>query len=172
MCWRRRRRARRRLLRARRNRSTWMRRRFRFWASRRSPRRRTSRRRKCTSRRRKQNVAQYGEQKGSVMPRQMQVGSAGPTTVGRQQLCQPVPVVCGPDQPEDVADLGQGTGGSADAKGRAGILAFTIYRDGSHGRPRIDTSSGSPTLDNSCLTRSAARGHVWPASRRIIIKAR
>jgi protein TonB len=36
-------------------------------------------------------------------------------------------------------------------KGARIYLAFTIYRDGSHSQPRVDTSSGSPTLDNSCM---------------------
>jgi periplasmic protein TonB len=31
------------------------------------------------------------------------------------------------------------------------FLVFSIYRDGSHSNPQVDTSSGSPTLDRSCL---------------------
>jgi protein TonB len=99
----------------------------------------------------KQNVAQYGEQNGSVMPHQMQPGSSGPTTVGDNNFASLFPWYVDQinrkmSQSWDKAQVDPRT-----PKGARVFLDFSIYRDGSHSRPQIDTSSGSPTLDNSCM---------------------
>jgi protein TonB len=99
----------------------------------------------------KQNVAQYGEQNGSVMPHQMQLGSGGPTTVGDNNFASLYPWYVDQinrkmSQSWDKAQVDPRT-----PKGARVYLDFSIYRDGSHTRPQIDTSSGSPTLDNSCM---------------------
>ena len=104
----------------------------------------------------RQNVAQYGEQQGSVMPHQMQVGSPGPTTVGDNNFASLFPWYVDQinrkmSQSWDKAQVDPRT-----PKGARVFLVFTISKDGSHGRPQLDTSSGSPTLDNSCM-RAAQR---------------
>jgi protein TonB len=99
----------------------------------------------------KPNVAQYGEQTGSLMPHQMQPGTAGPTTVGDNNFASLFPWYVDQinrkmSQTWDKAQVDART-----PKGARVYLAFTIYRDGSHSRAQIDTSSGSPSLDTSCL---------------------
>jgi protein TonB len=99
----------------------------------------------------KQNVAQYGEQAGSNMPHQMQIGSTGPTTVGDSNFASLYPWYVDQinrkmSQNWDKAQVDPRT-----PKGARVFLIFTISRDGSHSRPQLDSSSGSPTLDNSCM---------------------
>ncbi|MGO8934208.1 MAG: TonB C-terminal domain-containing protein [Terracidiphilus sp.] len=99
----------------------------------------------------KQNVAQYGEQNGSVMPRQMQVGSGGPTTVGDNNFASLFPWYVDQINRKMSQTWDKGQVDPRTPKGARVILDFMIYRDGSHSRPQLDTSSGSTTLDNSCL---------------------
>jgi protein TonB len=99
----------------------------------------------------KQNVAQYGEQNGSVMPRQMQAGSGGPTTVGDNNFASLYPWYVDQINRKMSQTWDKGQVDSRTPKGARVFLDFLIYRDGSHSRPQLDTSSGSPTLDNSCL---------------------
>lgn len=99
----------------------------------------------------RQNVAQYGEQAGSDMPHQMQIGSTGPTTVGDNNFASLFPWYVDQinrlmSQNWDKRQVDPRT-----PKGARVYLIFTVYRDGSHSRPQLDTSSGSPTLDNSCM---------------------
>ncbi|MGB8030735.1 MAG: TonB C-terminal domain-containing protein [Terracidiphilus sp.] len=99
----------------------------------------------------KENVAQYGEQSGSVMPHQMQPGTTGPTTVGDNNFASLYPWYVDQinrkmSQTWDKRQVDPRT-----PKGARVYLVFTIYRDGSHSQPQVDTSSGSPTLDTSCL---------------------
>jgi len=97
------------------------------------------------------NVAQYGEQSGSVMPHQMQPGSAGPTTVGDNNFASLFPWYVDQINRKMSQTWDKGQVDSRTPKGARVFLAFTIYRDGSHSGPQVDTSSGSPTLDRSCL---------------------
>jgi protein TonB len=99
----------------------------------------------------RQNVAQYGEQSGSVMPHQMQIGSAGPTTVGDNNFASLYPWYVDQINRKMSQTWDKGQVDSRTPKGARVFLDFLIYRDGSHSRPQLDTSSGSPTLDNSCL---------------------
>ena len=99
----------------------------------------------------KQNVAQYGEQNGSVMPHQMQAGSGGPTTVGDNNFASLYPWYVDQINRKMSQTWDKGQVDSRTPKGARVFLDFLIYRDGSHSRPQLDTSSGSPTLDNSCL---------------------
>jgi protein TonB len=99
----------------------------------------------------KQNVAQYGEQNGSVMPHQMQVGSGGPTTVGDNNFASLYPWYVDQINRKMSQTWDKGQVDSRTPKGARVFLDFMIYRDGSHSRPQLDTSSGSTTLDNSCL---------------------
>jgi protein TonB len=109
------------------------------------------------------NRAQYGEQAGSSMPHAMQSQgfSNGPTSVS--------------------SDFGSMFGWYVDQinrtmatnwykpevdphtpRGTQAFIFFKIYRDGSVGDARMDRSSGSPTLDRSCL-RAAQRVSKFPA---------
>lgn len=99
----------------------------------------------------KQNLAQYGEQSGSVMPHQMQPGSTGQTTVGDNNFASLYPWYVDQinrlmSQNWDRRQVDPRT-----PKGGRVYLMWSINRDGSHTRPVLDTSSGSPTLDNSCM---------------------
>ncbi len=98
-----------------------------------------------------QNVAQYGEQSGSVIPHQMQPGSAGPTTVGDNNFASLFPWYVDQINRKMSQTWDKGQVDARTPKGARIYQAFTIYRDGSHSQPRVDTSSGSPTLDNSCM---------------------
>ncbi|HVN93060.1 MAG TPA: TonB C-terminal domain-containing protein [Terracidiphilus sp.] len=97
------------------------------------------------------NVAQYGEQQGSVMPHQMQPGTSGPTTVGDNNFASLFPWYVDQINRKMSQAWNKGQVDPRTPKGARVFLAFTIYRDGSHSQPTIDTSSGSPTLDTSCL---------------------
>jgi protein TonB len=98
-----------------------------------------------------QHVAQYGEQSGSVMPHQMQPGSSGPTTVGDNNFASLFPWYVDQINRKMSQTWNKAQVDARTPKGARVFLAFTIFRDGSHDQPRIDTSSGSPTLDSSCL---------------------
>ena len=83
---------------------------------------------------------------------QSQAGSNGPTTVGDGDFAQPFRLVRGPDQPQDGHQLVPAGGGPAHAQGRAGLSDLHH----SPGRKpvsdlQVDRSSGSPTLDTSCM---------------------
>ena len=99
----------------------------------------------------KQNVAQYGEQAGSVMPHQMQIGSTGPTTVGDNNFASLYPWYVDQINRKMSQSWDKRQVDPRTPKGARVYLIFTIYRDGSHSQPQTDTSSGSPTLDNSCI---------------------
>jgi len=98
----------------------------------------------------RQNVAESGEQQGSLMPRQMQVGSPGPTTVGDNNFASLYPWY--------VDQINRKMGQSWDKRevdprtprGAKVYLIFTIHRDGTVSGMQLDRSSGSPTLDTSC----------------------
>ncbi len=99
----------------------------------------------------KTNVAQYGEQNGSIMPHQMQVGSAGPTTVGDNNFASLFPWYVDQINRKMSQSWDKGQVDQRTPKGARVFLVFSIFRDGSHSGAQIDTSSGSPTLDRSCL---------------------
>jgi protein TonB len=98
----------------------------------------------------RQNVAQYGEQSGSLMPHQMQPGTIGQTTVGDNNFASMYPWY--------VQGINNAVGSKwnkyevnpATPKGARAYVVFTIHRDGSVGSLQLDQSSGSPTLDISC----------------------
>ncbi|HEY1767764.1 MAG TPA: TonB family protein [Terracidiphilus sp.] len=111
-----------------------------------------------------QNLAQYGEQNGTNIPR---------TTLPQNAPNGPVTV--------DDADFGSRFGWYVDQinrkiranwysqqvdsrtpKGARAYLLFTIARDGSPSNIQLNRSSGSPTLDSSCL-RAAQRVDTFGA---------
>jgi protein TonB len=84
------------------------------------------------------------------MPHQMQPGTIGQTTVGdnnfsslypwyEDQINRKIPPLW------NKFEIDRGT-----PKGARVYLVFVIHRDGSVGNLRVDQSSGSPTLDQSC----------------------
>ena len=98
----------------------------------------------------RQNVAQYGEQAGSVMPHYMQPGTIGQTTVGDNSFASLYgwyvdQINRKMSQSWNKFDVDPRT-----PKGARVYLIFTIHRDGSVSNLRLDQSSGSPTLDRSC----------------------
>jgi protein TonB len=99
----------------------------------------------------RQNVAQYGEQAGSSMPHQMQIGSSGPTTVGDENFANLYPWYVDQINRKMQTYWNKAQVDPRTPRGARVYLVFTIYRDGSHSRPQLDNSSGSPTLDNSCM---------------------
>jgi protein TonB len=99
----------------------------------------------------RQNAVPYGEQSGSVMPHQMQPGTIGQTTVGDNNFASMFPWY--------VQGINNTVGGKwnkyevnpATPKGARAYVVFAVHRDGSVSNVQLDQSSGSPTLDTSCL---------------------
>ena len=107
-----------------------------------------------------QNVAQYGEQAGSLMPHQMQIGIDRADDGRRQRFCEFVSVVCRPDQPEDGERLEPVRGGSAHAEGRAGLP--DLHNSPGWDRERLATGpvQRQPHAGHFVRARRAARGHI------------
>lgn len=100
-----------------------------------------------------ENRAQYGEQAGSSMPRAVQGQTTvnGPTSVNEGDFGSRFPwYVDGINrkmsQSWDKREVDPRT-----PKGARVFLVFTIRRDGVPGDVQLDRSSGSPTLDRSCM---------------------
>lgn len=96
------------------------------------------------------NRAQSGEQSGSIMPHQMQVGPSGPTTVGDNNFASLYPWYV--DQINRIMSQNWNKR-EVDSRTPAGArvyLVFIIHRDGSVSGVQLDRSSGSPSLDTSC----------------------
>jgi protein TonB len=102
---------------------------------------------------RPQNLAQYGEQAGSSMPRSMrqQPGSGGPAAVGDSDFAGRFGWYVDQINRKMQYVWNKGQVDPHTPKGARVFLVFTIYHDGSHNNPQLDHSSGSPTLDRSCL---------------------
>jgi protein TonB len=100
----------------------------------------------------KDNLAHYGEQAGSSMPRAMmpQSASNGPAAVGDGDFASKFGWY--------VDDINRRMAQSwlkqevdpRTPRGARVYLVFTIHRDGSISDTQLDKSSGSPTLDLSC----------------------
>jgi protein TonB len=99
----------------------------------------------------RQNQAQYGEQSGSLMPHQMQPGSIGQTTVGDNSFASMYPWYVQGINNTVGSKWNKYEVNPATPKGARAYVVFTIHRDGSVGNLQLDQSSGSPTLDTSCL---------------------
>ncbi|MGA3035351.1 MAG: TonB family protein [Terracidiphilus sp.] len=98
-----------------------------------------------------QNVAQYGEQAGSLMPHTMQPGAIGQTTVGDNNFASLYPWYVDQINRTMQQNWNKGQVDSRTPKGARIFMVFTIHRDGSVTELQLDRSSGSPTLDRSCL---------------------
>jgi periplasmic protein TonB len=98
-----------------------------------------------------QNVAQTGEQSGSVIPHQMTPGTVGQTTVGDNNFASMFPWYVDQVNRTISQNWNKGQVDSRTPKGARIYMIFTIRRDGSIADLALDRSSGSPTLDRSCL---------------------
>jgi periplasmic protein TonB len=98
-----------------------------------------------------QNVAQTGEQSGSVMPHQMNPGTIGQTTVGDNNFASMFPWYVDQINRTMVQNLNSAQVDPRTPKGARATIVFTIRRDGTISALTLDISSGSPTLDRSCI---------------------
>jgi protein TonB len=97
-----------------------------------------------------QNMAQYGEQAGSLMPHQTQTGSNGPTAVEDNSFANLFGWYVGQINNKMAQVWYKGEVDPRTPKGARVYLIFTIHRDGTVSGMQLDRSSGSPTLDTSC----------------------
>jgi protein TonB len=95
--------------------------------------------------------AQYGEQSGSLMPHQMQPGTIGQTTVGDNNFASLYPYYVRGINSTVGSNWNKYQVNPATPKGARAYVIFTVHRDGSVSDLQTDQSSGSPTLDTSCL---------------------
>lgn len=101
----------------------------------------------------KTNVAQYGEQAGTIMPRAVnpQTASNGPTTVGDNDFASRFGWYVDQINRKMSQSWNRFEVDPRTPKGSRVYLVFTINRDGSPSSVQLDRSSGSPTLDRSCM---------------------
>jgi protein TonB len=104
------------------------------------------------------NRARYGEQGGSSMARstQAQTGSNGPVSVSDGNFGNLFAYYIGGIQRIMTANWNRQEAGQSIAKGARTYIQFTIHRDGRVSDIRVDQSSGSQTMDRSCI-RAAQR---------------
>jgi periplasmic protein TonB len=100
-----------------------------------------------------QNVAQFGEQSGSIMPHsvQPQMGSNGPTAVGDNDFASRFGWYVDQINRTMSTNWNRFQVDPRTPKGARVYMVFSILKDGSHGEGQLDRSSGSPTLDRSCM---------------------
>jgi protein TonB len=98
------------------------------------------------------NTAQYGEQTGTVIPRetQPQSGSNGPTAVGDNDFASRFGWYVDQINNKMANSWFKQEVDPRTPRGSRVYLVFTIHRDGSPSNVQLDRSSGSPTLDRSC----------------------
>ena len=98
------------------------------------------------------NVARYGEQTGTVIPRmtQPQTGSNGPTAVGDNDFASRFGWYVDQINNKMANSWFKQNVDPRTPRGARVYLNFTIHRDGSPSNVQLDRSSGSPTLDRSC----------------------
>lgn len=98
------------------------------------------------------NKARYGEQSGSIMQRSMQTpGMSGPTTIQNGDFGTMYPWYVQQIESRIEQNWYKSEVNPATPKGAQAFISFTINSDGTAGAPRLAQSSGSSTLDNSCL---------------------
>jgi protein TonB len=104
------------------------------------------------------NRAQYGEQAGSNIPRaiQGQTSINGPVTVNEGDFGSRFAYYIANIQRKMASNWNKGEVDPRTPKGARTFILFTIHRDGTVSNVQQDRSSGSPTLDRSCL-RAAQR---------------
>ena len=98
------------------------------------------------------NVAHYGEQSGSIIPRGVQQhGNNGPAQVGDSDFQSMFGWYVDQINRKMTASWNRYEVDPRTPKGTRSYLVFTIHRDGSPTDVKLDRSSGSPTLDRSCI---------------------
>lgn len=97
------------------------------------------------------NRAQYGEQAGSSMPRAVDSGPPGPTVVGDGDFGSRFPWYVSQINSKMATSWYKQEVDPRTPRGARVYLLFTIRHDGSPTGIQIDRSSGSITLDRSCL---------------------
>lgn len=98
------------------------------------------------------NVARYGEQSGSIIPRGVQQhGNNGPAQVGDSDFQSMFGWYVDQITRKMTASWNKFEVDPRTPRGTRSYIIFTIHRDGSPSDVRLDRSSGSPTLDRSCL---------------------
>lgn len=98
------------------------------------------------------NRAQYGEQAGTVMPRATMSSSAsGPTAVSDSGFGSRFPWYVDGITRKLKANLNRQEVDPSTPKGARASLVFTIHRDGTPSEVQLSQSSGSSTLDRSCI---------------------
>jgi protein TonB len=104
------------------------------------------------------NTARYGEQQGSNLPRATQpsVGSIGNTAVGDSDFVSMFGWYVRQINAKMANSWYKQEVDPRTPPGARVYLIFTVHRDGSVSGIKLDRSSGSPTLDQSCL-RAAQR---------------
>lgn len=104
------------------------------------------------------NLARYGEQAGSSMPRSMQVQgfTSGKTTVTDSNFGFMFAWYVEGINRKMAANWNRYEVDLQTPKGAKAYIQFAIHRDGSVSNVQMEQSSGSSTLDNSCL-RAAER---------------
>jgi protein TonB len=104
-----------------------------------------------------QNLAQYGEQNGTSIPRATQQNfTSGNTSVSDVSFGSMFSWYVGQIDRKMDASSYRAMADPRTPKGARAYIEFEILKDGSHGQVKLDTSSGSPTWDNVCL-RAAQR---------------
>ena len=100
-----------------------------------------------------ENRAQYGEHSGSSMARatMAQTGPPGPTAVSDGDFGSRFGWYVGQINSKMAANWYKPEVDPRTPKGARVFLIFTLHRDGSPKDVQIDRSSGSPTLDRSCV---------------------
>lgn len=103
------------------------------------------------------NRAEYGEQSANNLPRAIQgSNSTGPTSVTQGDFGSRFPWYVDAINRKMSMEWNKFEVDQRTPRGARAYITFTIRRDGSVGSVQMDRSSGSPTLDRSCL-RAAQR---------------
>jgi protein TonB len=98
------------------------------------------------------NRVQYGEQSGSSMPRSTSPAtSSGPTSVSDGDFGNRFPWYVDGINRKMAFAWDKREVDSRTPRGARVYLIFTIHRDGTPAEVQLDRSSGSPTLDRSCV---------------------
>jgi protein TonB len=99
------------------------------------------------------NRAQYGEQASSSMPRSIQGQTTmnGPTSINQGDFGSKFAYYVDGINRKMSQSWNRYEVDQRTPKGARVFLVFTIRRDGTPGDVQLDRSSGSPTLDRSCM---------------------
>jgi periplasmic protein TonB len=99
-----------------------------------------------------QNKAQYGEQAANNIPRAVQgVSAPGPTSITQGDFGSRFPWYVDGINRKMSQNWNRGEVDPRTPKGARVFLIFTLDKSGAPSRVQLDRSSGSPTLDRSCM---------------------